>query len=122
MFDCTTSKARYFKGFSHLSLFNEEDRDDTNLGLLVVVFNKVVENWRSYGDNGYGLVNRCVSRLGFNVSFDNESKKIVFLSLGQFLKDSCRSSVMNLNITVNLRGCDPDRYMIQISKGFRKQV
>ena len=54
LFDCTTSKARYFKGFSHLSLFNEEDRHDTNSELLVVVFNKVVENWRSYGDNDCG--------------------------------------------------------------------
>ena len=54
LFDFMTSKACYFTEFSHLSLFNEEDRHDTNSELLVVVFNKVVENWRSYGDNDYG--------------------------------------------------------------------
>lgn len=109
LFDCAKSKACCLTELSYLSVFSEEDRDDTNSELLVLLLNIVVEDWRSYSDSGYGLLDACVAQTQLSVSFDNEYKSVVFLSLQQSLKERCSFLFICSNVTVNLKGCNTGR-------------
>ena len=120
LFDCAKCKSRYLTELSHMSMSGHEDWDDTDYELLVFLLNKVVENWKSHGNNDDDLVEACVAQTGLSISFDNENKSIVFLSLRKFLKEGYTSSFMSLNITVSLNGCDKDRNQTQILKGCRE--
>ena len=90
MFDGAKSKACCLPGLTHLLVSSEEDLNDTTSELLVFVLNKVVENWRSYGDNDYDLVYACAARTGFRISFYNVGKSLVFFAFGNSLKKALR--------------------------------
>ena len=84
--------------------FNEENWDNTISEFLDFVLNKVVENWRAYGDTYCDRTGARVAQTEFSDPFDNEGKSVIFALRRLFLKEDRASSSMCLNITSNLKG------------------
>ena len=120
MFDYEKSKGCCLTDVSHLSVSNEENWDDTISELLVFVLNKVVENWRAYGDTYCDRTGARVAQTEFSDPFDNEGKSVIFPLRRLFLKEDRASSSMCLNITSNLKGFHTGLNKSEFLKGCRK--